>query len=161
MTEALRSALKARGVEFTELATGDIFFRRQHDGQSMYIRVHDDGTYDWSQNAGRNDTNLMEYRSPEHHEISEVLRRVDDFLGLVVSGRVVIDTLGMVRKSMQQGMGRATAERIASIARNFAVEMHESGMDADEIRDRFEEIHAQLERERLGHSSAPTGRSAQ
>jgi hypothetical protein len=148
--DALKTALEARGVKFKELANGDVFFRRPHDEQSMYVRRHDDGTYDWSQNAARSDTNVMDFRRPEHHALTEVLRRVDDFLGLIVSGRVVIDTLGMVRKSMERGMGRANAERIAAVARNFALEMHESGMDADEIRTRFEEIHDQLQRERLG-----------
>jgi hypothetical protein len=86
---------------------------------------------------------------------------VDDFLGLIVSGRVVIDTLGIVRKSMAQGMGRANAERIAAIARNFALEMHQSGMDADEIRTRFEEIHDQLKRERLDQSPVEVGSRGQ
>jgi hypothetical protein len=160
-SDALTAALEARNVKFTELANGDIFFRRQHDGQSMYIRRHNDGTYDWSQNAARNDTNLMDFSRPEHHDLAEVLRRVDDFLGLIVSGRVVIDTLGIVRKSMAQGMGRANAERIAAIARNFALEMHQSGMDADEIRTRFEEIHDQLKRERLDQSPVEVGSRGQ
>jgi hypothetical protein len=77
-----------------------------------------DGTYDWSQNSARNDTNLMDFRAAAHHGLPAVLQRVDDFLGLVVSGRVVIDTLGMVRSSMAQGMGRENAERIAAIARS-------------------------------------------
>ena len=150
MSDALKAALSARDVKFSELSNGDVFFRRPYDSQSMYIREDAEGTYDWSQNAARNDTNLLDFRATGKHDLSEVLRRVDDFLGLVVSGRIVIDTLGMVRQSMALGMGRENAERIAMVARDFAIEMHNSGMDAEEIKGRFEQIHEQLRREHLG-----------
>jgi len=153
MIEDLKAALRARDVQFAELENGDIFLRRPGDRQSMYIRTHADGTYDWSQNSARNDTNLMDYRTAAHHGLPEVLQRVDDFLGLVVSGRVVIDTLGMVHSSMAQGMGRENAERIAAIARRIAIDLHESGMPADEIKVRFEEVHEQLRRERIAEIS--------
>jgi hypothetical protein len=55
---------------------------------------------------------------------------------------------------MELGMSPKEAEKIATIARNFALEMHESGMDAEEIKSRFGEIHEQLRRERLDCSES-------
>lgn len=132
-----------------ELPNGDVFFRRS-DGQGMFLRAYSDGTYDWCVNAARNDTNLMDFRSREQHELREVLRRIDDFLGLIVWGDVVIDTLGLMRRLMAQGMTRKDAESFTQAARDFAQAMHASGMDANEIRNRFAEIHEQLRRERTG-----------
>ena len=147
--DRLRQYLRAHNVQFAELPNGDIFFRRS-DGRGMYVRAYRDGTYDWCVNAARNDTNLMDFRPREQHELDEVLQRIDDFLGLIVWGDVVIDTLGLVRQSIAQGMTREDAERVVEATRNFALAMHESGMDAKEIRNRFVEIHEQLRRERTG-----------
>ena len=149
MSAFLREALQERRVAYSELPNGDLFFRRA-DGQGMFVRPYSDGSYDWSVNAARNDTNLLDFRSPERHRPEEVLQRIDSFMGSVVSGPVFIDTLGMVRHSMDLGMSREEAERVATIARNLVLEMHEAGMDAHEIRNRFAEIHEQLRRERLG-----------
>lgn len=147
--DRLRQHLRARNIQFAELPNGDFFFRR-NDGQGMYVRAFRDGTFDWCVNAARNDANLMDFRQREQHELEEVLQRIDDFLGLIVWGDVVIDTLGLVRQSIAQGMTRKDAEKVAEAARNFALAMHESGMDANEIRNRFSEIHEQLRRERTG-----------
>jgi hypothetical protein len=149
MIGELKQQLQARNIQFAELANGDVFLRR-NDGQGMYVRAFQDGTYDWCVNAARNDTNLMDFRAREQYELKDVLRRVDDFLGRIVWGDVVIDTLGLVRQSIAEGMTRGDAEKLAEAARNFALAMHESGMDAKEIRNRFTEIHEQLRRERNG-----------
>jgi len=147
--DRLRQHLRARDIQYSELPNGDVFFRR-NDGQGMYVRAYEDGTFDWCVNAARNDTNLMDFRQREKHELEDVLQRIDDFLGLIVWGDVVIDTLGLVRDSIAQGMTRNDAEKIAEAARNFSKAMHESGMDAKEIRSRFGEIHEQLRRQRIG-----------
>ena len=149
MSGFLQKALKDRQAEYSELPNGDIFFQRA-DGHGMFVRPYDDGSCDWSINAARTGPNLMDFRSPERHGAEEVLRRIDDFLGLVVSGPVVIDTLGLVKQSMKLGMSRERAEQIAKIAREMVLDMHNSGMNAGEIRTRFAEIHAQLQQERLG-----------
>jgi hypothetical protein len=99
----------------------------------------------------------MDYRPRERHGLEEALQRVDDFIGLIVFGHVVIDTLGLVQQSMAQGMSRENAEKVAEAARNFALAMHESGMDAEEIRNRFAEIHEQFRRDR----TSQLGRDAQ
>jgi len=145
--DRLRQHLLARNVRFEELPNGDVFFRRS-DGQGMYVRAYNDGTFDWCVNAARNDTNLMDFRSRERHDPKEALQRIDDFLGLIVWGEVVIDTLGLVRDSIAKGMSPKEAEKVAEAARNFSRAMHDSGMDASEIRNRFAEIHEQLRRER-------------
>ncbi|NJO54565.1 MAG: hypothetical protein HC829_06745 [Bacteroidales bacterium] len=149
--DRLKQQMLARNIEFSELATGDLFLRRG-DGQGMYVRADDEGTFDWCVNVARNDLNLMDFRKREQHDLDEVLRRIDDFLGSIVFGDVVIDTLGLVRQSMAQGMTRQEAENAAAAARNFAQAMHASGMDASEIRNRFAEIHEQLRRERTGET---------
>ncbi len=156
MRVELRKSLDARDVACTEMPNGDFFFRRR-DGQGMYVRPHPDGTYDWSVNAAENHTNLMDFRAPERHELAEVLGRVEDFLDSVVSGRVVIDTLGLVQGSVALGMSVDEAERFAETARGFVIEMHESGMDAHEIKTRFDEIHEQLRRERVNQPQASAG----
>lgn len=148
MPDLIKSALEAGNVAYSELSNGDIFFRRS-DGDGMYVRAHGDGTYDWCVNVARNDTNLMDFRAAERHTVEETLHRIDDFVGLAVSGRVVIDTLGLVQQSMERGMTRETAERVAEHARDLILEMHASGMDAHEIKTRFTEIQEQLRRERL------------
>ncbi len=158
MSGFLQEALKQRQVAYSELPNGDVFFRRA-DGSGMFVRRHDDGSYDWSVNAARNDINLMDFRSPERHRPEEVLQRIDSFIGRAVSGRLFIDTLGIVRQSMEMGMSREEAERIATLARDLVLEMHGSGMDAHEIRNRFAEIHEQLRRERLGGTSESVPRA--
>lgn len=146
--EPVKAALRERNVPFEERPDGDIFFVRNYDGRGMYVRSHEDGTYDWSIGAGPRDP-LMDYTAPERHDLEEVGRRIDDFLGLIVAGPLVIDTLSLVRRSMESGMGRETAEKVAHVARDLALKMHEAGMDAHEIRNRFAYIHEQLKRERL------------
>lgn len=147
MADPVKQALQERQVAFSELPNGDIFFRRS-DGHGMYVRPHPDGSYDWSVNAALNDTNLMDFRAPERRSLRELIQRIDDFLGLVVSGSLVIDTLGLVQRSMEQGLSREQAENVVKVAREFALEMHESGMDAREIRSRFDEFVGQLRSER-------------
>ena len=110
----------------------------------MYVRQNPDGSLDWSINDARNDTNLMDFRHRNHHALATAIQRIDDFLGHVVFGRVMIDTLGMVKQCMDLGMSRENAERIVMAARSFAMGMHESGMDAEEIRDKFEEVYGEL-----------------
>ncbi len=149
MMDRFKQHLQARNVEFAERPNGDIFFRR-NDGQGMYLRAYPDGAYDWCVNAGRNDTNLMDFRPRESHDAKDVLRRVDDFLDGAVSGNVILDTLGLLHALMAQGMSREEAEKAVGVVREFVRAMHESGMDANEIRNRFTEIQGQLRRERTG-----------
>jgi hypothetical protein len=149
MIDRVKQHLHARSVRFSELHGGDIFFRRS-DGQGMYVREYPDGTYDWCVNAARNDTNLMDFRPRESHRVEEVISRIDHFLDLTVWGDVVLDTLTLVQPLMEKGMSREEAEKAVEAARTFALKMHEKGMDAREIRNRFTEIIEQLRRERIG-----------
>ena len=152
----IEKLLLRHGISPQETSNGDIFFRR-NDGQGMYVRPHIDGDYDWSVNAAQNDTNLMDFRPPERHELGEVLYRMENFIVSAVPGRVVIDTLGLIRGSLALGMSREDAERAAEKAREFVLGMHESGMDAHEIKMRFAEIHEQLRRERVERQQALSG----
>jgi hypothetical protein len=159
MMEPIRKHLQGGSGDYDETSAGDLFFQR-HDGQGMYVRSFDDGTYDWSVNVARNDTNLMEFREPQKHRLEEVLQRIDDFLAGTVPGRLVLDTLGLVHRSMALGMSREEAERAAIATRDFIFEMHEAGMSADEIKRRFGHIHADLKRQRLEREAALMGESS-
>ena len=148
MRAEIQELLGKHGITPQVMANGDIFFRR-NDGQGMYVRRYSDGAYDWSVNAALNDTNLMDFRPPERRELGELLYRMGNFIRFVVPGRVVIDTLGLIRDSLALGLSRDDAEKAAEKAREFVVDMHESGMDAHEIKMRFQEINEQLKRERV------------
>lgn len=62
---------------------------------------------------------------------------------------LILDTLGWVYKSMERGMTREQAEAAALASRNFIRDMEAAGMEPDEIRQRFAEIHDDLKRQRL------------
>ena len=147
-SEPIKTALKERDVPFEERANGDVFFVRPQDGVGMYVRSLDDVSYDWSVGAGPDDP-LMDYRAPEHHDLRQTVQRIETFLAQIVPGAIMIDTLEIARRSMELGMEREAAERLARGAADYASQMNDAGMDAHEIRNRFGEIHEQLKRERL------------
>ena len=69
-------------------------------------------------------------------------------------GRLILDTLGWVYKSMEMGMTREEAERAVMATRDFIREMEAAGMSGEEIRQRFAEIHEDLKRQRLEREAA-------
>ena len=62
---------------------------------------------------------------------------------------LILDTLGWVYKAMERGMTREQAEAAAIATRDFMREMEVAGMDGDQIKQRFVEIHEDLKRQRL------------
>lgn len=60
-----------------------------------------------------------------------------------------LDTLGWVYKAMERGMTREQAEAAAMATRDFIRDMEAAGMEGEEIRQRFGEIHDDLKRQRL------------
>ena len=62
---------------------------------------------------------------------------------------LILDTLGWVYKSMERGMSREQAEAAAMATRDFIRDMEAAGMEPEEIKQRFAEIHDDLKRQRL------------
>lgn len=149
--DAIKNHLQSREIGFVETAEGDLLFQRK-DGQGMFVRSYQDGTYDWSVNEARNKTNLMDFRAPSKRSLNETLRRVDEFWDGKLPGRLVIDTLGIVQGAMALGLSREQAERAATAAGKLASDMHNAGLDAGEIRERFAGIEGQLRHGSETHS---------
>jgi len=62
---------------------------------------------------------------------------------------LILDTLGWVYKAMERGMTREQAEAAAIANRDFIRDMAAAGMEPEEIKQRFAEIHDDLRRQRL------------
>lgn len=136
--DAVEDYLRQRGIAFSETPEGDILFRGR-DGRPMFIRAHEDGTYDWSVNDAGNDTNLLDYRETMRRSEVEVLDRIDGFWTEAEPGNLLLDTLGMVERALALGLSREQAEHAVIVAREAILAMHKSGMDAKEIKVRFAE----------------------
>lgn len=134
----IKDYLRQRGIAYSETAEGDIYFQGG-DRRPMFIRAYDDGTYDWSVNDADINTNLLDYREPMRRSEVEVLERIDALLSKHEAGTLLLDTLGMVERALALGLSREQAEQAVSVAREAILAMHDSGMDAKEIRARFAE----------------------
>jgi hypothetical protein len=62
-------------------------------------------------------------------------------------GKLVIDTLRLVKRSQSLGMSAEAAERIAEIIREMVEEGYDQGLTVDEIKAEFARIAYELRRE--------------
>ena len=70
-------------------------------------------------------------------------------------GKLVIDTLRLVREAERMGVSHEEAERAACITRDFVVEAYEQGMTVDDIKAEFARMASELRQERISRRERP------